>query len=175
MRTKIQRLVLLVTLVGGSLVALSAPANAATNQISGVSVYDTTPPTVCLDPPPPGYGDFTSYPPQVITGSLVGCLYTKVGTSKDNGAPSGVYIESGEEVFVGSLNGGPEGTFSTTYKFESKWDPDVSTGSEVHGRCQHPIVAGSGTGGFAGATGRLDFKDEVTTGQFFYRGHIKLG
>jgi hypothetical protein len=174
MRTKIQRLVLLVMLVGGLLVALSAPANAATNQISGVAVYDTTPPTVCLDPPPPGYEEFTSYPPLVMTGSLDGCMYTKVESTKDNGAPSGVYIESGEEVFVGSLNGGPVGTFSTTYKFESKWDPDVSTGSEVHGRCQHPIVEGSGTGGFAGATGRLDFKDEVTTGQFFYRGHIKL-
>ena len=110
-----------------------------------------------------------------MTGSLGGCWYTNIEMTKDNGAPSGVYIESGEEVFVGSLNGGPEGTFGTTYQFESKWDPDVSTGSEVHGRCQHPIVAGSGTGGFEGATGRADFKDEVTTGQFFYRGHIKLG
>ena len=75
-----------------------------------------------------------------MTGSLEGCWYTNVETiTKDNGAPSGVYIESGEEIFV-SLNGGPDGTFSTTYKFESKWDPDVSTGSEVHGRCQHPII-----------------------------------
>ena len=49
------------------------------------------------------------------------------------------------------------------------------TGSELHGRCQHPLVEGSGTGGFAGATGRLDFKDEVATGLYFYRGHIKLG
>jgi len=51
----------------------------------------------------------------------------------------------------------------------------VSTGVEVKGRCQHPIVKGSGTVGFAGATGRLDFKDEVSTGLYFYRGHIKLG
>jgi len=108
-------------------------------------------------------------------GSLNGCWYTNIEKTKDNGAPSGVYIESGEEVFVGSLNGGLEGTFATTYQFESKWDPDVSTGSEVHGRCQHPIAAGSGTGGFEGASGRADFKDEVTTGRFFYRGHIKLG
>ena len=168
MRTKIQRLVLLGVLVGGLLVAFSAPASAATNQISGVAVFDTE--GVCL-PAPAGYGDFT----QVMTGSLEGCWYTNIEATRDNGAPSGVYIESGEEVFVGSLNGGPEGTFGTTYQFESKWDPDVSTGSEVHGRCQHPIVAGSGTGGFEGATGRVDFKDEVTTGQFFYRGHIKLG
>ena len=171
MRTKIQRLVLLVMLVGGLLVALSTPANAATNQISGVAVLDTT---GACPPPPAGYEDFTDFT-QVMTGSLDGCWYTNIETTKDNGAPSGVYIESGEEIFVGSLNGGPDGTFSTTYKFESKWDPDVSTGSEVHGRCQHPIVEGSGTGGFEGATGRVDFKDEVTTGQFFYRGHIKLG
>jgi hypothetical protein len=52
---------------------------------------------------------------------------------------------SGEEIFVGTLDG-EDGTFTTTYKFESKWDPDVSTGSEVHGRCQHKIVEGSGTG-----------------------------
>ena len=166
MRTKIQRLVLLVMLVGGLLVALSAPANAATNQISGDASYDTTCPT-----PPAGYD---SIPPLRLTGSLTGCWYTKAETAKDNGAPSGVYIESGEEIFVGSLNGGPVGTFSTTYKFESKWDPDVSTGSEVHGRCQHPIVGG--IGGFQGVTGRVDIKDIIdgTGAPFVYRGHIKL-
>ena len=171
MHTRIQRLVLLGVLVGGLLVALSsAPASAATNQISGVAVFDK-PPGVCPPPPVPvGYRDFT----QVMTGSLEGCWYTHILTTHDNGAPSGVYIESGEEIFVGSLNGGPDGTFTTTYQFESKWDPDVKTGSEVHGRCQHPIVAGSGTGGFEGATGRVDFKDHVTTGEFFYRGHIEV-
>jgi hypothetical protein len=107
-------------------------------------------------------------------GSLEGCWYTKVVTSKDNGTPSGVYQERGEEVFVGSFDGGPEGTFTTTYKFSSKWKPDVTNGSEVHGRCQHPIVAGSGTGGFEGATGRLDFKDDVVTGDYLWRGHISL-
>ena len=35
---------------------------------------------------------------------------------------------------------GPEGTFTTTYKFEAKLNPD---GSEVRGRCQHPIVNSS--------------------------------
>ena len=128
---------------------------------------------VSAQPLPAGYEDFTDFT-QVMTGSLDGCWYTHIETTKDNGAPSGVYIESGKEIFVGSLNGGPKGTFTTTYQFESKWDPDVKTGSEVHGRCQHPIAAGSGTGGFEGATGRADFKDEVTTGQFFYRGHITL-
>ena len=172
MRTRIQRSALLGVLVVGSLVAaLSAPASAATTQIAGVGVFDST--DECR-PPPSGYADFTDFT-MLITGDLEGCWYTKVLTSSDHGAPSGVYLETGEEVFVGRLNGGPEGTVATTYRFESKWSPDVSTGSEVHGRCQHPIVKGTGSGGFAGATGRVDFKDEVTTGEYFYRGHIKLG
>ena len=82
---------------------------------------------------------------------------------------------AGRELVVASLNGGPVGTFTTAYRFESKWDPDAATGVEVKGRCQHPIVTGSGTGGLAGAEGRLDFNDQVETGLFFYRGHINLG
>ena len=93
-----------------------------------------------------------------MTGSLEGCWYTKILTAQDNGTPSGVYLEAGEEVFVGSLDDGSQGTFETTYKFQSKWDPEVTGGSEVHGRCEHPNVAGSGTGGFEAATGRVDFK-----------------
>ena len=108
-----------------------------------------------------------------MTGSLEGCWYTDVNTVKET--PGGVYLESGEEVFVGSLNGGPVGTFATTYKFEGKYDPD--SGVQLHGRCQHPIVEGSGTGGFEGAKGRLDFKDIITPGAlttYVYRGHIKF-
>jgi hypothetical protein len=171
MQKQSARLAVLFIVVVGLIAALAAPGSAATNQLSGVGVFDTT---GACPPPPTGYEDFTSLPPLVMTGSLEGCWYTKILTTKDNGAPSGIYQERGEEVFVGSLNGGPEGTFAATFKFTSKWDPDVSTGSEVHGRCQHPIVAGSGTGRFAGATGRVDFKDEVTTGEFLYRGHISL-
>ena len=172
MHTKIQGLALSGVMVAGLSVALSPPASAATSQISGGAFYDTTG-TEC-GAPPSGYEDFTSYPPLVMSGDLDGCWYTKVEAVKDNGAPSGVYLESGQELFVGSLNGGPVGRFTTTYKFESKWDPDVSTGSEVRGRCQHPIVRGSGAAGFAGATGRLDFKDVVADGSFVYRGHISI-
>ena len=164
-------LAILLVLVVGLIVALAAPAGAATNQISGVGIFDTT---GACPAPPTGYEDFTSLPPMVMTGSLEGCWYTKVVSTKDNGAPSGIYQERGEEVFVGSLDGGPVGTFAATFKFTSQWDPDASTGSEVHGRCEHPIVDGSGTGGFAGATGRVDFKDDVATGEFLYRGHISL-
>ena len=45
---------------------------------------------------------------------------------------------------------------------------------EIFGRCQHPIVAGSGTGVFEGVTGRLDFKDDIAAGNFPYRGHFKF-
>ena len=166
----LQRLGLLAVLFIGLMMAGSAPASARSNQISGVAVFDFSG-TSCTGPPAE-YADFVSYPPLLMSGSLEGCWYTRVDTVKDNGAPSGVYLETGREVFVGSLDGGPVGVFVTTYRFESKWDPDVSTGSELRGRCQHPIVAGSGTGGFAGATGRVDFKDVVADGSYVYRGHI---
>jgi hypothetical protein len=170
MQHKTGRLAALLVLVVGLLVALAAPASAA-NQISGVAIPDPT--GQQCPPPPAGYEQFTDLPPLVMTGSLEGCLYTHVVSASDNGAPSGVYQERGEEIFVGSLNGGPEGTFGTTYKFTGQWDPDLS-GSEVRGRCEHPIIAGSGTGGFEGATGRIDFKDDVVAGEFLYRGHISL-
>ena len=172
MRTTMQRWALL-GVVMGCLVAMGlvAPASAAgTTQISGSGYYDTTG-SECGTPP----AEFADFTPLVLHGSLEGCLYTDVLTFKFHGAPSGIYIETGRELVVASLNGGPEGTFTTTYRFESKWDPDAATGVEVKGRCQHPIVTGSGIDGLAGAEGRLDFKDEVETGLFFYRGHINLG
>ena len=173
MRTKIRRLALLGVVMGGLLVtALSAPVSAAgTIQISGSGYYDDAAGTECGVPP----AGFDSYAGLVLSGDLEGCLYTDVLGSKFHEAPSGIYIETGRELIVASLNGAPVATFETTYRFESKWDPDAATGVEVKGRCQHPIVEGSGTGGLAGAEGRLDFKDEVSTGLFFYRGHITLG
>lgn len=157
-------------LIGGVLALLlvnPVTSNAAT-RLSGEAYFDA----VQCPGPPEGYEDFTSYPGLVMTGSLEGCWYTKVITSKET--PGGVYLESGEEVFVGSLNGGPVGTFATRYKFESRFDPD--SGVQQHGRCQHPIVEGSGTGGFEGAKGRLDFKDIIgdTLTTYVYRGHINL-
>ncbi|TCO34439.1 hypothetical protein EV652_102505 [Kribbella steppae] len=166
MQKKIQRLTLLFVVVMGLLTALPVSAQAATNQVSGDALYDAA----ACPAPPAGYEEFVSYPGLDMTGSLDGCLYTRVDQSTQT--PSGAYMETGEEVFVGRLNGGPEGTFATTYRFEAKFAPDLT---EIHGRCQHPIVAGSGTGGFDDATGRLDFKDiigEPVT--YVYRGHLKL-
>lgn len=155
-------------LVIGTLLSFATPAAAAPSnqQVRGSATFeDEAVADVCPDPPM-GYEDFDSYAPLVMTGSLEGCWYTKVITDKLT--PSGVYIETGEELFVGTLDGGEEGTFTTTYRFEAKLAPD---GSEIFGRCQHPIV--SGTGAFADATGIILFKDVPPT-LFYYRGHIAL-
>jgi hypothetical protein len=48
----------------------------------------------------------------------------------------------------------------------------VITLAEIHGRCQHPIVAG--TGDLAGARGVITFKDNVATGSSAYRGPITI-
>jgi len=160
-----RRLAFVVMLMAGLPIALSVPANAATNQLSGTAFLNPSKGDPC--PENPAYID---YDPIVMTGSLDGCWYTHIETKRTT--QGGVYLETGQELFVGSLNGGRTGTFTTTYKFEAKLD---AAGSEVRGRCQHPIVAGSGTGGFAGATGRVDFKDIIghpTT--YEYRGHISL-
>jgi hypothetical protein len=163
----IQRLALAVASMTGGLLMLSAPANAAANQISGTAVFDTAGPAGQCPAEP---DDYQGYPALVMTGSLDGCWYTKILTAEET--RGGVYLETGEELFVGRLDGGPEGTFTTTYRFEAKLNPD---GTEVRGRCQHPIATGSGTGGFKGATGRVDFKDIVGgTTTYVYRGHISV-
>src|SRR5688572_12921199 len=65
MQQRRERLAVLFVLVVGLMVALAAPAGAATTQLSGVGVFDTT--GVCPDPPT-GFEDFTSLPPMVMTG-----------------------------------------------------------------------------------------------------------
>ena len=156
-------------LVLGLAVAFAAPAVAASPQISGVGASDVT--GQCTGPPV-GYEDFVDVPPMVMSGSLTGCWYFKVDDARYNGAPSGVYQERGREIFVGTLDSGDPGTFTTTYTFSAKFAPDAVPTTEIRGRCQHPITAGSGTGGFTGATGRVDFKDDLVAQNFPYRGHI---
>lgn len=160
--TTIRPLMFAVGLLASLLPALPAPAHAANDQLSGTALFNPG----CPDPP----SAYDSYPPLVMRGSLDGCWYTHIETARIT--PGGVYLESGTELFVGRLDGGPAGTFTTTYKFEAKLNAD---GTEVRGRCQHPIVSGSGTGGFAGATGRVDFKDIIGDPiTYEYRGHISL-
>ena len=113
----------------------------------------------------------TSFFTMVLTGSLTGCWYADTPTSSIT--PSGLYQERGTELFVGCLLGPTSGcgSFQTTYKFTGKYAP---TGEEIHGRCEHKIVLGSGTGVFDDASGRVDFKDDVANAIFYYRGHIML-
>lgn len=114
-----------------------------------------------------------------MAGDLVGCWYTDdfvVTQAKDN--PGGSFKASGTEHFVGCIDtnrngacgaGEPSGTFNTTFTFTAKLAP---TGDEIHGRCHHPIVSGSG--GFAGASGVLSFKDIPSEGRFPYHGNIRF-
>jgi hypothetical protein len=109
-----------------------------------------------------------------LTGNLEGCLYVFV--ESHDCSPGGTYREQGTELFIGRYNG-IEGSFETAYKFEAKYEgcseDGFYLGAEIFGRCQHPIVNGSGTGVFDGVKGRLDFKDDVETATFPYRGHLK--
>jgi hypothetical protein len=145
---------------------LAAPAALAggATQISGVAFYadDARVHVTCDDP----QGKDADYVPLVMTGDLEeGCLYTFIETSVSS--PSGTYRETGKEIFV-SADG--SSTFRTTYRFEGKYE-DPAT--EIFGRCQHPIVEGSGTGIYEGVSGILLFKDDIEAGNFPYRGHLQ--
>jgi len=140
-------------------IVLVAPAGAGTTQVSGIGL------PLGPDPCNGQTSDFTIE----MTGSLVGCWYATITESKFN--PSGTYQERGTETFVGCLNVTTCGTFSTAYTFTAKFVDDTFT-QEIHGRCHHPIVSGSGIGGFSGATGMINFKDDVEAGIFRYTGHI---
>ncbi|MGZ5253462.1 MAG: hypothetical protein ACXWV5_02520 [Flavitalea sp.] len=110
-----------------------------------------------------------------MTGDLEGCLFVFVD---DFGcSPSGTYREAGREYFVGTYNG-KSGSFWTDYKFEAKYEGCAENGAplgaEIFGRCQHPVIKGSGEGDFEGVTGRLDFKDDIEAGNFPYRGHLQF-
>jgi len=115
-----------------------------------------------------------------MAGDLVGCWYTVTfDVVQENDNPGGKFKASGTEQFVGCLNtngngtcdsGEPSGTFDTTFVFTAKFAP---TGDEIHGRCHHPIVGG--TGAFAGASGGISFKDIPSEGRFPYHGEINLG
>jgi len=142
--------------------AAPSPALAGgATQISGVGFFADE--ETCDDPE--GEGDNYAL---ILTGDLEGCLYTFVETAKSS--PSGTYRETGTEVFVASDG---SGTFETTYRFEAKYEDVDNPATEIFGRCQHPIVEGSGTGVFEGVSGRLDFKDDIEAGNFPYRGHLR--
>ena len=139
----------------------SAVKAAGAVQISGISYFPG--PDECTEA-----GSLGATYAVKMTGDLVGCHYVFVTSS--HCSPSGTYVEEGNEYFVSAAN--PNDTFRTRYKFEAKYTDCSTATGEIFGRCQHPIIAGSGKGIFEGVTGRLDFKDDVTVGNFPYRGHL---
>ena len=144
--------------------AAPSPALAGgATQISGVGFFADK--DVCGD----SEGEGANYA-LILNGDLKGCLYTFIETTKSS--PSGTYRETGTEVFVSNVPNRP-GTFATTYRVEAKYEDVANLTGEIFGRCQHPIVEGSGTGIFEGVTGRLDFKDDIEAGNFPYRGHLR--
>ena len=142
-------------------------ASSGATQVSGIGYFDAT--DACNSG-----GQGAAYAIN-MTGDLEGCLYTFVDGFECS--PSGTYREVGREHFVGTYNGEP-GSFWTNYKFEAKYEGCAENGSyvgaEIKGRCQHPIVEGSGTGVFEGATGWMAFKDDIEAGNFPYRGHLQF-
>ena len=152
-----------VALIGVVWTAPSPALAEGATQISGVAVLD--------EPDECDSGSVGADYALIMDGDLEGCLYTFVETTQSS--PSGTYRETGTETFVGRY-GNLEGTFETTYRFEAKYEDVDNLVGEIFGRCQHPIVEGSGTGIFEGVTGRLDLKDEVEAGNFLYRGHLRL-
>lgn len=143
----------------------SANNNIGATQISGMGGYAET--GECTG------GEGSAFALK-LTGDLNGCLYVFVDDYECS--PSGTYREEGREYFVGTYNG-QSGTFWTSYKFEAKYegcDNGAPVGAEIFGRCQHPIVDGSGTGVFNGVSGQLNFKDDIEAGNFPYRGHLQF-
>jgi hypothetical protein len=152
-----------VALIGVVWTAPSPALAEGATQISGVAVLD--------EPDECDSGSVDADYALIMDGDLEGCLYTFVETAQSS--PSGTYRETGTELFVSSDPEEP-GTFRTTYRFEAKYEDVDNLAGEIFGRCQHPIVEGSGTGDYEGVSGRLDFKDDVETGEFFYRGHLRF-
>ena len=132
-------------------------------QFSGIGFYAE--PGACNDPEGQG-SDYVL----TMTGDLQGCHYVFVETATCS--PGGAYSETGTETFVGLYNGAP-GTFRTTYLFTATYSDCANLLGEIAGRCQHPIVAGSGEGVFEGVTGRFDMQDDIEAGSFPYRGHFR--
>lgn len=98
------------------------------------------------------------------TGSLQGCWW--IDTFQTTSDPDKSHFRAtGTEHFTGCL-GSICGTFYTTYSFTAKTDGPWPTGAEIHGRCHHPIVGG--TGGFADASGEISFHDVVDVSPPYY-------
>jgi hypothetical protein len=160
-----RRLLACLVLIGGVATLGASSASAATVQVSGVQTPVSS--GRCFDP-----SALASY---TMQGTLIGCWY--LDTFNPKYQPTTLQA-TGTEHFVGcvdtdgdaSCGGDPQGSLYFSMKFTAKFDP--LTGAEIHGRCQHPIIAA--TGGLTGASGVLTFKDDLTNGTSTYRGPVRL-
>lgn len=107
-----------------------------------------------------------------MTGSLVGCWWIDTFESKSDPDKS-TFRATGTEHFIGCL-GSVCGTFYTTYSYTAKTDGPWPTSAEIHGRCHHPVIGG--TGGFAGASGEISFHDvvDVSPPHYPYIGNVHV-
>ena len=155
--------VLTVAALVSASIAFPTPAVAGGGRnISGIGYFAL--PGECTN----SQGQGSSYA-QLMTGDLVGCLYTFVESAECH--PDGLYKETGREIFV--EQGGGNNTFRTTYVFKAKYVDCHTQAQEIYGACHHPIIAGSGTGTYEGVGGRLDFTDDVIAGNFPYLGRLR--
>ncbi len=165
------RIVLLaLVVIATTLIAASVSADGAV-QISGEAILDGSGAPCERDEFPDGFQPDYGIP---ILGDLEGCVYVRI--EDFSCSPSGTYRETGTEFY--DIIGGDldkAGTFFSEYRFTGKFEqcpPDLDT-LEIFGRCQHPMVTGSGTDDFEGASGRLDYKDFPEENYFPYRGHLR--
>jgi hypothetical protein len=174
-----KRLVTPATLIAILVCASTAVAHGSTVGVTGIQgPADATAgapgdPCAATDPE-------TGKAPEVsnaMAGSLIGCWYTDTFTQITLTA-NGVLLGTGREHFVGCLDVRSDGsctqsdrtgTLALKYTFLAQYD---AAGNEIWGGCQHRVV--SGTGGFAGAAGRIDFQDNVANGTSSYVGFLTL-
>ena len=152
----------MITLISAVAVTPSPVRAGGATQISGIGFFAA--PGECTDPE----GQGASYA-LTMTGDFSGCHYVFVENARCS--VGGAYYESGTETFVGTY-AGQAGTYRTNYVFTGTYLDCPNLLGEIAGRCQHPLIDGSGTGVFEGVTGRFDMKDDVEAGNFPYRGHL---
>jgi hypothetical protein len=173
-----KKIVALTTLIATLAFDGAALAEGTTVRVSGIQAPNATAPSdPCYELDPA-----TGQPPVIanaMAGSLIGCWFTDVFTWGPT-SPGGILHATGAEHFVGCLDvkregrcteGDPAGTLALSARFEFKVT-NSQPPEEIWGRCQHQIL--SGTGAFDGASGEIDFMDNVTNGTSNYRGRITL-
>jgi len=176
--TALPRLITAVLLAFATLAFIPSAADAGgAEQVAGTAVPYPVAPDTC-DPTAVPDADYILAMPEG-SGSLTGCIYgIRLDVSFTSG---GQLFQRTSETFIGCFEDRC-GSFELDATITSRWvNGPPPEGDQVNGRCQHKIVRGSGTGDFAGVSGRLDFKDIIERDAdgnllgvtFDYKGHLK--